>query len=78
MKTLAQNFEAFSLMCVVDADEHIRAALRLAFYAGAGATLASLFDAEEESPSDDAFAAKVDTLIDEVDEFETTLGGPIL
>lgn len=78
MKTLAKNFEAFSMICVVDADPHTRAALRLAFYSGAHATLAALSEAEDESPDDEVFARKVNALVDEVEEFEITLGGKIL
>lgn len=78
MKPLAKSFEAFSMICIVDADEETRAALRLAFYAGAHATLTALSEAEAETSDDEVFARKVDALVSEVEEFEITLGGKIL
>lgn len=78
MKPLAKSFEAFSMICIVDADEHTRAAIRLAFYSGAHATLAALSEAEAEDSDDDVFARKVNALVDEVEEFEITLGGNTL
>lgn len=77
MKTLAQSFEAFSMICIVDADARTRAALRLAFYCGAHATLSALSEAEEEASDDATFARNVNTLVDEVEEFEITLGRKI-
>lgn len=78
MKPLARSFEAFSMICIVDGDEHTRAAIRLAFYSGAHATLAALSEAEAEDSDDDVFARKVNALVDEVEEFEITLGGNTL
>lgn len=78
MKALAKSFEAFSMICIVDADAHTRAAIRLAFYSGAHATLAALSEAEAETTDDDVFARKVDALVSEVEEFEITLGGKII
>jgi hypothetical protein len=76
VKAISDHFEVFSLAVVVDADKRTRAALRLAFYAGAHAILSSMFEADDETQSDDAdFLEKVSTLIEEVDEFESTLEG---
>lgn len=74
MKTIADRFEAFSLLCINATDANVVMAMRMSFYAGVNSTVEALFDADEEALNEGgSFAAKVSAIADELERFDAEI-----
>ena len=70
LNTIAEQWEHFEREVVpVDADEHQRRALRIAFYGGAWGTISLLADMADNEVSEAAGSAMIDTWVDECKAF---------